>query len=330
MSRTLFTRSLSTRSLSARRPSARRPSAGPWASLTTGRPTGRRSRGLAVGALTTVAALALTACSSGAAAEADDETVTIGVVGASEDHWRLFEEKAEAEGFDVEIVDFTEYTQPNPALTQGQLDLNQFQHVLYLAQYNVEAGEDLVPVGATAIYPLGVYSREYSSLEDVPEGSEVAVPNDPTNLARALLVLQDAGLVTLAEGGSAFSTEADVVAEESRVTVTPVDAQQTALALDSVAAAVINNDFLADAGIDPDSALYTDDAGSPGAAPYINIWAARAEDADDETLQRLVEIYEDEEIQQALQDVSGGTAVLADQSPEELRAILADVEADAR
>lgn len=290
-----------------------------------------------VSALSAVALVAtLSACggdpaptSTGGGA-ATTETVRIGVVGASDDHWRIFEEKAEDAGYDVEIVDFTEYSLPNPALTAGDLDLNQFQHILYLAQYNVEAGEDLVPIGATAIYPLGLYSKKYESVDDIPEGSEVAIPNDPTNLARALLVLQDAGLVTLRDGGSAFSTEADVIAEESRVTVTPVDAQQTALALDSVAASIINNDFLTDAGIDPDSALYADDADSDGARPYINIWAARAEDADNATYLELVEIYEDPEVQDALLEASGGTAVLANQPAAELAEILAEVEADAR
>lgn len=306
--------------------------------------TARSLRTLRAGALVAGLALALTACS----ADADDtgdttgstdeattdgeqtDPVVIGVVGASEDHWRIFEEKAAEAGIPVEIVDFTEYTLPNPALSEGELDLNQFQHILYLAQYNVEAGDDLVPVGATAVYPLGLYSRQYESVDDIPEGAEIAVPNDPTNLARALLVLQDAGLVTLRDGGSAFSTETDVVAEESRVTVTPVDAQQTALALDSVAASIINNDFLADAGIDPESVLYADDAGSDAARPYINIWAARAEDADNPLYAQLVEIYEDEEVQAALQEASGGTAVLADQTPEELQTILAEVEEDAR
>lgn len=303
----------------------------------------RALRTLRAGAVVAGLALALTACSadaddSGESDGATDEATTeeqtgpvvIGVVGASEDHWRIFQEKAEEAGIAVEVVDFTEYTLPNPALSEGELDLNQFQHILYLAQYNVEAGDDLVPVGATAVYPLGLYSREYTSVEDIPEGAEIAIPNDPTNLARALLVLQDAGLITLRDGGSAFSTEADVIAEESRVTVTPVDAQQTALALDSVAASIINNDFLADAGIDPESVLYADDAGSDAARPYINIWAARAEDADNPLFAQLVEIYEDEEVQAALQEASGGTAVLADQTPAELQEILAEVEEDAR
>ena len=302
--------------------------------------TTRSLRTLRAGAVVAGLALALTACSADAddsgeaAADTDGasttEPVVIGVVGASEDHWRIFEEKATEAGIPVEIVDFTEYSLPNPALTEGELDLNQFQHILYLAQYNVEAGEDLVPVGATAVYPLGLYSRQYESVDDIPEGAEIAIPNDPTNLARALLVLQDAGLVALRDGGSAFSTEADVLADSSRVRVTPVDAQQTALALDSVAASIINNDFLADAGIDPESALYQDDAGSDAARPYINIWAARAEDADNPLFAQLVEIYEDEEVQAALQEASGGTAVLANQTPDELAAILAEVEDDAR
>lgn len=303
--------------------------------------TTRTTRTLRAGAVVAGLALALTACSAdaddsgetpGATDDATEQTepVVIGVVGASEDHWRIFEEKATEAGIPVEIVDFTEYSLPNPALTEGELDLNQFQHILYLAQYNVEAGEDLVPVGATAVYPLGLYSRQYESVDDIPEGAEIAIPNDPTNLARALLVLQDAGLVALRDGGSAFSTEADVLADESRVTVTPVDAQQTALALDSVAASIINNDFLADAGIDPESALYSDDAGSDAARPYINIWAARAEDADNPLFAQLVEIYEDEEVQAALQQASGGTAVLANQTPAELQEILAEVEEDAR
>lgn len=280
----------------------------------------------------------LAACSSGddeaepgATGEesAASETITIGVVGSSDENWRIFEEKAAQAGLDVEIVDFTEYSLPNPALSQGELDLNQFQHILYLAQYNVEAGDDLVPVGATAVYPLGLYSKQYTSVDDIPAGSEVAIPNDPTNLARALLVLQDAGLIELKDGGSAFSTEADVIAESSRVTVTPVDAQQTALALDSVAASIINNDFLADAGIDPESALYQDDAESEAARPYINIWAARAEDKDDPTLLEVVELYEDPEVQDALLQASGGTGVLADFSAEQLQGFLDEVVADA-
>ncbi len=281
--------------------------------------------------LAAVSAVALLAACSGtsdAGSDAGDaqEAIRIGVVGASEDHWTIFTEAAAEEGIEVELVNFTDYTQPNPALSQGQLDLNQFQHLQYLAQYNVGTDDDLTPIGATAVYPLGLYSKKHTSIEDIPAGSEVAIPNDPTNQARALLVLQDAGLLKLKNGGSSVSIPADVIADESTVTVTPVDAAQTAVALNSVAASIINNDFVADAGLSPADALYQDKADSPGARPYINIWVARAEDKDNATYLKLVELYQGAEVQEALLAASGGTAVIASQGGSELQGYLTDIQ----
>ncbi len=153
-------------------------------------------------------ALLLGACASGGgdtAGSSDDgattETVKIGVVGAGDPYWETFTEAAADEGIDVEIVNFDSYDQPNPALAAGELDLNQFQHIIYLATYNVAAGEDLQPIGATAIYPLGLYSTKYDDVADIPAGETIAVPNDESNQARALLVLQSAGLIELKDGG---------------------------------------------------------------------------------------------------------------------------------
>jgi D-methionine transport system substrate-binding protein len=256
------------------------------------------------------------------------DPIKIGVVGASEDYWKIFTDLADAEGIDVELVNFTDYTQPNPALTQGQLDLNQFQHLQYLAAYNVGTSSDLAPIGATAIYPLGLYSTKHASVEDIPEGGEVAIPNDETNQARALLVLQDAGLLVLEDGGNSTSLPSDIVEEESRVSVTPVSAEQTAVALNSVDASIINNDFVGDAGLDPEDALYQDDADSPGARPYINVWAARAEDRDNETFARLVELYHTDDVQEASRQASGGTAVFTQNPAADLQDILDEIESN--
>ncbi len=129
-------------------------------------------------ALATVPLLVgLAACAAPAAGEtAGDDVVKIGVVGKSDPQWAAFEEAAAEAGITIELVDFADYAQPNPATTEGELDLNQFQHIVYLADYNVSAGEDLVPIGATAIYPLGLYSTKYDSVEDIPAGETVAVP----------------------------------------------------------------------------------------------------------------------------------------------------------
>ncbi|MCK6210574.1 methionine ABC transporter substrate-binding protein [Georgenia sp. EYE_87] len=284
-------------------------------------------------ALGASAALALTlaACGGSDADSAEkgteDNPVRIGVVGASDPQWPIFEDLAEEEGIAVEIVDFTEYTQPNPALTDGDLDLNQFQHILYLAQYNEADGQDLTPIGATAVYPLALYSLKHDAVEDIPEGGEIAIPNDVTNQARALFVLEEAGLVTLADDAGVVPDPTDVVAEESKVTVTPVDANQTVVSLDSVDASIVNNDFIDDAGLNPEDALFADSAESEGARPYINVWVSRAEDADNETYQQLVEIHKSPGVTEALQESAGGTASLADQSAEELQEILAEVQA---
>ena len=273
-------------------------------------------------------ALLLAGCAGGNAEAGSEsgEVVRIGVVNSGDEYWETFTETAADEGIEVEIVNFTEYTQPNPALAAGELDLNQFQHVIYLATYNVQSDDDLQPVGSTAIYPLGLYSTQYQSVDDIPDGSTVAVPNDESNQARGLLVLQSAGLIELADGGSIFSTVADVL-PESKVKVEALEASFTATSLPDVAAAIVNNDFLADAGLTADDAIAQDDPTDPAAIPYINIFAAKAEDADNPTYLKLVEIYQEtQEILDGVVEASGGTAVLVQTPVEDLVTSLAEVE----
>nr|WP_225437210.1 MetQ/NlpA family ABC transporter substrate-binding protein [Arthrobacter sedimenti] len=271
------------------------------------------------------------ACGSSEASEGGNETVRLGVVGASDPEWAVLTDAAAEEGIDLEVVDFAEYTQPNPALTEGELDLNQFQHLVYLARYNVSSGEDLTPVGSTAIYPLGLYSTKYKSVEEIPEGSTVAVPNDESNLARGLLVLQSAGLVVLKDGGSAFSTIDDVDEAASKVTVTTLEASLTPTSLPDVAAAIINNDFVQDAGLNFDDAIAQDDPTDPAAAAYVNIFASRAGEENNETYQKLVSIYqENQEVLDAVQETSGGTAEFLKVPVEELKTSLDTVEEDTR
>jgi D-methionine transport system substrate-binding protein len=280
-------------------------------------------------------ALVLAGC-AGSADSADsggsseEEVVRIGVVNSGDAYWETFTDAAEEEGIDVEIVNFTEYTQPNPALAADELDLNQFQHVIYLATYNVQSDDDLQPIGSTAIYPLGLYSTQYESAEDIPEGSTVAVPNDESNQARGLLVLQSAGLIELEDGGSIFSTVADVL-PDSKVKVEALDAAFTATSLPDVAAAIVNNDFLEDAGLTAEDAIAQDDPSDPAAVPYINIFAAKAEDADNPTYLKLVEIFqESQEVLDGVVEASGGTAVIVKTPVDDLVASLAEVEEDTR
>lgn len=280
-------------------------------------------------ALAVVPLAALLAGCAGAAG--GDDVVKIGVVGASDPYWEVYAEAAAAEGITVDIIDFAEYTQPNPALVEGEIDLNQFQHIVYLAEYNVASKQDLAPVGSTAIYPLALYSTEYGDVDEIKKGDTVAVPNDASNLARSLLVLQSAGLIELSDGGSIFSTLDDIDTDKSKVTVTALEASLTANSLPDIAAAVINNDFAEKAGLQFDEAIATDDPTDANALPYVNVFAARSEDKDNATYKKLVEIYQDtKSVQDGVLEVSGNTAVMLATPVSELEESLATVEADTK
>ena len=258
-----------------------------------------------------------------------ERPVKFGVVGASEEYWSTYEQVVEDAGIAIEIIDFTDYNQPNPALSAGELDINQFQHIIYLADYNVNAGDDLQPIGATAIYPLGLYSQKYTDVKDIKDGETVVVPNDQTNQARGLLVLQSAGLISLTGGGGTTSTLADVDEAKSRVKVMAVDPALTVGSLPDVAAAIVNNDFLGDAGLTAEDAIAQDDPSEESAFPYINIFVTKRDQVDNPVLNQLVELYQgSQDVLDGVLAASGGTGVLATNPPAELQKSLADVEAD--
>lgn len=293
-----------------------------------------KKRGV-VAASVAALALILTGCSAPAAddgkSDAEKETVKIGVVGASDPYWETFTKAAADEGITVDLVDFTDYNQPNPALSAGELDLNQFQHIVYLADYNVANNDDLVAIGSTAIYPLGVFSTKHKKLDEIPKGGSVAVPSDPTNRARGLNVLQSAGLIKLKDGGTLFSTPDDIDASTSKVTVTEMDASFTATSLADVDAAVVNNDFVTDAGLKFSDALYQDDPEDEGAKYFINIFAAKAKDADNPTYKKLVEIYQtNKDVQAGVLENSGDSAIMLATPVSELQDILKDSEEQVR
>ena len=264
-------------------------------------------------------------------ASGSSRTVTIGIADISQPYWKTFKTLAQEKlGVTVKYVNFTDYSQPNPALKQKQLDLNEFQHLQYLANYNVTNGDDLQPIGATAIYPLPLYSTKYDSAAKLPAKAKVAIPNDAVNEARGLLVLQSAGLLTLKDGGTAFSTTKDI--QTAKVEVQPIDASQTATALKngSVAAAIVNKNYAVDAGLPKDQVIAKDDPSSAGAEPYVNAFVARKADAKDPVLLKLAALYHTASITDEVQKENGGDAVFETWSPEKLQGILAKVETDAK
>lgn len=270
--------------------------------------------------LVLIAATVLAACGDSASGEGEkSKTVKIGVTGTDGEVWPILKEKAAAEGIEIELIEFADYSLPNKALQDGDIDLNSFQHIAFLSAFTEETGADLVPIGATLIAPMGIYSEKISDVSEIEEGAKVAIPDDPSNQARALLLLESAGLITLADDFGLFGDPSKIVENPKNLEIIPMVAQQTPLVLPDVAISVINNGVAGQAGFDPaKDPIYLEDGNDQNAIPYVNIFAARGEDKDDETLNRIVELYHTDEVEEAVKKDTNGGSFVVDITEEEL------------
>jgi len=262
----------------------------------------------------------LAACGSSSNGNGDSKKITIGVVG-NETANQVLKDEAAKQGITIEYSEFTDYAQPNPAVDAGDNDMNRFQHIAYLANYNVSSGKDLQIVGSTNIYPMAIFSKKHKKVDEIPQGGTIAIPNDSVNEARALLLLKAQNLVTF-KSEVHTPTHNDIDTGKSKVKVTPVDAAQTVVSLDSVDASVINNTFLADAGLNPSDALAQDDPNNPDARRYVNLFVAQKDKVDDETYKKVVEIFHTQPVQDAVKEDSKNTAVEVNLSQDELKQAL--------
>ena len=267
----------------------------------------------------------LAACGSSSNGNGDSKKITIGVVG-NETANQVLKDEAAKQGITIEYSEFTDYAQPNPAVDAGDNNMNRFQHIAYLANYNVSSGKDLQIVGSTNIYPMAIFSKKHKKVDEIPQGGTIAIPNDSVNEARALLLLKAQNLVTF-KSEVHTPTHNDIDTGKSKVKVTPVDAAQTVVSLASVDAAVINNTFLADAGLNPSDALAQDDPNNPDARRYVNLFVAQKDKVNDETYKKVVEIFHSKTVQDAVKEDSKNTAVEVNLSQDELKKALENEEA---
>ncbi|MEU7220320.1 MetQ/NlpA family ABC transporter substrate-binding protein [Nocardia iowensis] len=272
-----------------------------------------------------LSALTVAAVSCGAEHRGDE--IRIGVNDLALPHWDVYKKKAADQGITVEFVNFTDYNQPNPALAQRRIDLNKFQHVRYLANYNARNNDTLVPIGATEIFPLALYSRKHKSVADIPRGGQITLSNNPANQVRPLLSLAAAGLIVLKGGASWDSRLEDVDADASKVQLTTIDPTLTAQSLGSVDAAFVDDTFARPAGLTANETIYTDDPERPELKQYINIFAARAEDKDNPTLLKLAQLYHDPEVEAAVRAETGYQGIFKTNDPDDLQATAVELEA---
>lgn len=238
-------------------------------------------------------AMSFTACGS-----RDKDTLRVGTIAGPETELMEIAKKVakEKHGLNVELVEFTDYIEPNTALNEGSIDANMFQHQPFLDQQIKDRHLDFIIVGKTFVYPMGVYSKKLKDLNQLQTNSIVAIPNDPSNEGRALLLLQKAGLIELSEAAGLYANPGNIINNPKRLNFKELDAAQLARSLDDVAIAVINTNYAIPAGLSPTKdAIFHEGSDSP----YANIIVIRKESANDPRIKQLVDAIQSEEVKRA-------------------------------
>ena len=258
------------------------------------------------------AILALCLCLSLAACGPKNEDKTIKVGATPAPHAEILEvikEALAAEGWTLEIVEFNDYVQPNQALEDGELDANYFQHVLYLNQFNDEYGTHLVNAGGIHYEPFGIYAGKTASLEALADGAKIGVPNDATNEARALLLLEQEGLIVLKEGVGLNATKADIIENPHNYEIVEINAELLPASLPDLDIAVINGNYAIDAGLKVSEALAIEAADGAATEYYQNVIAVKEGNENSEKIQALLKALKADAVKKFIQDTYDGAVV---------------------
>ena len=268
-----------------------------------------------------LAAAAFTACgggsgesSGGGEAPEGGDALTVVKIGASPTPHALILEEAreemEAAGYELQIVEFEDYVLPNEAVSSGDLNANYFQHQPYLDQYNEENGTDLVSVGKIHYEPFGIFAGKTASLSELSDGAQISVPNDATNEARALLLLEQEGLIKLKEGVGIGATKLDIVENPKNLDIIELEAAMLPRSLTDVDLAVINGNYALGADLNPaKDALALESADGLAAETFGNIIAVVPENADDAGVKALVEILKGDKVRSFIESEFDGAVV---------------------
>jgi D-methionine transport system substrate-binding protein len=256
-------------------------------------------------ALALLSALSLMACGKKA------ETLKVGAsVTPHAEILKVAKDELAKEGITLEIVEFTDYVLPNTSLESGDLDANYFQHKPYLDTFNAEHGTNLVSVAAIHYEPFGIYAGKTASIEALQDGATISVPNDGSNEARALLVLEAQGLIKLKEGVGTTATVLDIAENPKNLNIIEMEAAQLAISLQDVDLAVINGNYALQAGLNAATdALATEDANSAAAQEYANILAVKAGNESDPRIAKLIVALESDAVRDYINNTYKGAVV---------------------
>ena len=265
-------------------------------------------KALAIGGVVAASAVTFAGCGSGGD-KGDEVTVKLGVVGAVyEDLWKPAQDKLKDEGINLEIVQFSDYVTPNNALNNGDIDLNAFQHEIYLNTEVQQYNYAIEPAGYTFIIPLNLYSNKDKSVDEIKDGDTIAIPDDLTNGGRALKVLAAAGLIELKSDASFSPTLDDIAKYNKQITIKELKANTIPSTLDDVTAGIINGNYALDFGLKTDDAIFKDT--SVNEEKYWNLVAARTSDLQDESKKeiftKVIKAFQSEETEKVFNEQFGG------------------------
>jgi len=252
-------------------------------------------------------ALSLAACGGSAA---DDKTIKVGATPAP--HAEILEIVADIlaeDGWTLEIVEFDDYIIPNTSLSEGELDANYFQHITYMNNFNVEYNIEMVSAAGIHYEPFGLYAGKTASLDALADGAQIAVPNDATNEARALLLLEQVGLIKLTDGVGINATKADIVENAKNIEIVEMKAELLTTTLQDVDMAVINGNYAIDAGLKVADALAVEAADGAAAEAYVNVIAVMAGNENAEKIQALVNALKTDAVKTFIEDTYAGAVV---------------------
>ena len=280
------------------------------------------------------AALAIgTITANGVLVSADAEKGTIKVAASATPHAEILEEAKpilEKEGWDLEVTVFDDYVQPNLVVESGDFDANYFQHIPYLDNFNEEQGTHLVNAGGIHYEPFGIYPGTKKTLDDLEDGDTIAVPNDTTNEARALLLLQDNGVITLKDGAGLEATVKDIEENTKNIQIEELEAAQVSRVKDEVAFVVLNGNYALQAGysVSKDSIAH-ETSDSEAAKTYVNVIAVKEGNEDNEAVKALVDVLKSVEIKDYINETYDGAVVPFEESADSDKAEAVDATADA-
>ncbi|HHU71473.1 MAG TPA: MetQ/NlpA family ABC transporter substrate-binding protein [Clostridiales bacterium] len=238
---------------------------------------------------------------------ADEVTIKLGVVGENNEQWEPVIAKLAEEGINLVLVKFADYSLPNQALADGEIELNAFQHYAYLNNEIKDKGLQLTVIGETIIAPLGLYSDKVKSISEITEAATIAIPSDATNGGRALKLLESAGLIKVDPEAGYVPTVSDITDNPLKIEFYEVEAANTPSLLADVTAAIINGGHAVDNGLYPQKdSIYLEEVSENSDNPYINIIVARTDEIDNENYKKLVEAYRSEEVAKVIEEVYKG------------------------